>query len=47
MRELISGDIVNLLDYDSPTYEKFCEEMEVAGIECQHYSGRFFMKGQQ
>lgn len=45
MRELISGDVVSLLDYDNKTYEKFCEDMDDAGIECQHYSGRFFYEG--
>ena len=44
-KELCSGDIVFSDDYDKERYQQFCEDMENAGIECEHYYGRFFYEG--
>jgi hypothetical protein len=45
MREIFSGDLVYGSDYDNENYEKFCYDMENAGFDCKHYSGRFFYEG--
>jgi hypothetical protein len=44
-RELISGEIVHGSDYDNENYKQFCDDMNRAGFDCEHYNGRFFYEG--